>query len=540
MGRRSSRVAMTTALVVVAGVLAVLGSQQASDAAVRQRAALSALAAVRVQTALTARAAFAPARPGRRALLQRRVGSRWVKVAAGRESAAGRVAFRIRFARPGTVRLRAVAVAVKGLSQVASPVRTVLVKRPLLERVSTSSSGGQADGASAPTFYRPSISANGRYVAFTSEATNLVPGDTNGVADVFVKDTWTHHVERVSVATDGTQGSEESVAPAISADGRFVVFSSSAAQFGDQDPSNTVLDVFRHDRTTGATVLVSSPPSGVANAQSDQPSVSGDGNLVAFTSAANNLVAGDTNSKFDVFLRNMTSGAVIRVSVSSAGAQGDKSSSRPSISANGSYVAFQSDATTLVSGDTNNQADVFLRDLTAQTTERVSQVRGTATQGNSGAYDASISATGRYVAFTTDASNLTPDDPDGWWDVLVWDRSDGSYRLASHSTAANFSQQGEVSFPSISADGSTVAFRSSEAVLAPGDTNGFLDIYVSDLDAGTIKRVSDRPGGVNGNADSTFPALAGNGLAIAFASDATNLIAGDTNGVRDVFLRRLD
>ncbi|WP_395695184.1 TolB family protein [Nocardioides sp.] len=540
MGRRVGGAAVLTVLGVVVTALAMLGSQQASGAAVRQRAALSAPAAVRVQTTLTVRAAFTPVRPGRRALLQRRVGSRWVKVAAGRESAAGRVALRLRFVRPGTVRLRVLAVPAKGLPQVASPVRTVLVKRPLLERVSTSSSGGQADGASAATYYRPSISADGRYVAFTSDATNLVPGDTNGVTDVFVKDTWTHSVERVSVATDGTQGTEESVSPAISADGRFVVYSSASAQFGDQSEGNTVVDVFRHDRKTDATVLVSTPLMGGGTAQSEQPSVSGDGNLVAFTSAANNLVVGDTNGKFDVFVRNMTSGTTTRVSVSSGGAQGDKASSRPSISANGDYVAFQSDATTLVANDTNNHPDVFLRSLTGQTTERVTQVRGTATQGDGNGFDPSISATGRYVAFTTDSTNLTPDDPDGWWDILVWDRSDGSFEVASHSTAADFSQQGEVSFPSISADGSTVAFRSSEAVLAPGDTNGFLDIYVSDLDAGTIKRVSDRPGGVNGNADSTFPALAGNGLAIAFASDATNLVVGDTNGVRDVFLRRLD
>jgi Tol biopolymer transport system component len=225
------------------------------------------------------------------------------------------------------------------------------------ERVSVSTGGVQAYWPSDD----PALSADGRFVAFHSDASHLVPGDTNGLGDVFVRDRRTGRTERVSVSTRGVQGDRDGGSPALSADGRFVAFHSEATNLVPGD-TNGKRDVFVRDRQAGTTERVSvSTAGGQANDYSYTPAISPGGRFVAFQSLATNLVPGDTNGWGDVFVRDRQAGTTERVSVSTGGVQGNDSSYFPAISAVGRFVAFTSKATNLVPGDTNGKRDVFVR-----------------------------------------------------------------------------------------------------------------------------------------------------------------------------------
>jgi Tol biopolymer transport system component len=286
-------------------------------------------------------------------------------------------------------------------------------------QVNVASDGTQGNGTSQ----FPAISADGRFVAFASNATNLVPGDTNGVPDIFVHDRQTGATTRVSVDSAGNQGNSNSEIPSISADGRFVVFDSFATNLV---PGGTVdLQIFLHDRASGHTEQVSVDSAGSQpNLFSGElASISADGRFVAFESFASNLVAGDTNGNPDVFVRDRLTGQVERVSVDSAGNQGNSYSFQPAISANGRFVAFYSVATNLVaSGPTNGQAQVYVHDRTTHRTELVS-VNSIGVQGNNGSFAPAISADGQFVAFYSSASNFVSGDTNNLQDVFVRDRS---------------------------------------------------------------------------------------------------------------------
>ncbi len=219
-------------------------------------------------------------------------------------------------------------------------------------RVSVDSAGGQANdfsGAAPSISVDTSISADGRFVVFQSDATNLVAGDTNGASDVFVHDRQTGTTTRVSVDSAGHEATglyPASGDPAISADGRFVAFDSNATNLVAGD-TNSAYDIFVHDRQTGTTTRVSVDSAG-NQANGYDPSLSADGRFVAFTSGASNLVAGDTNGASDVFVHDRQTGTTTRVSVDSAGWQAYSFSHLPSISADGRFVAFASNATNLV------------------------------------------------------------------------------------------------------------------------------------------------------------------------------------------------
>jgi len=197
-------------------------------------------------------------------------------------------------------------------------------------------------------------------VVFESDASNLVPGDTNGRYDIFLRDRQTDTTTRLSVSSAGTQGNDSSLAPSISADGRYVVFESDASNLVPGD-TNGRYDIFLRDRQTGTTTRLNVSSTGTqGNGVSGRPSISADGRYVAFNSDASNLVPGDTNGRNDIFLRDRQTGTTTRLSVSSTGVQGDGHSYDPFISADGRYVAFNSHATTLVPGDTNGKQDIFL------------------------------------------------------------------------------------------------------------------------------------------------------------------------------------
>ena len=329
------------------------------------------------------------------------------------------------------------------------------------ERVSEDSAGGQADdGSEAPT-----ISGDGRFVAFVSAANNLVPGDTNGENDVFVHDLQAGTTERVSVGSDGGQANGDSEALATSSDGCYVAFVSAASNLVPDD-TNSENDVFVHDLQAGTTERVSvDSAGGQANGRSDAPAISADGRFVAFASLATNLVAGDTNGQGDVFVHDRWTGSTERVSVDGRGNQADGSSDRPAISGDGRFVAFESDARNLVADDTNRRQDVFVRDREAGTMERVS-VNSAGSQTNSGGSNPAISGDGRIVAFQAGQGNLVPGDTNRFLDVFVHDRQTGSTERLSVNNAGDQGNDHSGS-PTISDDGCLVAFWSWATNLVP-------------------------------------------------------------------------
>ena len=408
------------------------------------------------------------------------------------------------------------------------------------ERVSVASDGTEGNDVSLAAAF----SADGRFVAFDSAASDFVAGDTNGSSDVFVHDRQTGTTERVSVASDGTEGNASSgligfaAPPALSADGRFVAFRSAATNLVAGD-TNGATDVFVHDRQGGTTERVSVASDGTeSNAASLSSALSEDGRFVAFHSAATNLVAGDTNGATDVFVHDRQTGTTERVSVASDETQGDSASTYPALSGDGRFVAFDSAATNLVAGDTNGATDVFVHDRQMGTTERVSVAsNGTQANGNSGGFFSfpALSADGRFVAFESDATNLVAGDTNDATDVFVHDRQTGTTERVSVASSG-VQGSGFSAWPALSTDGRFVAFHSTSTNLVAGDANGATDVFVHDRQAGTTERVSLASNGSQGNDSSAGPALSADGLQVAFHSTATNLVAGDANLMYDVFV----
>ena len=282
----------------------------------------------------------------------------------------------------------------------------------------------------------------------------------------------------MSLASDGSQGLGDSVAPSISADGRMVAFAS-AARLVPEDTNDT-FDVYLRDRETMTTTRVSVGTGGVESDNlSLAPRISADGSVVVFHSFASNLVASDTNNVPDVFAHDHTTGTTVRVSVSSAGVQGNQQSIGASVSGDGRFVGFDSDASTLVAGDVNGRTDVFVHDRLTGTTERVS-VASDGTEGNnrSGFVDPpSLSHDGRWVAFTSGASNLVLDDTNNRVDVMLRDRAAGTTVRVNLATDGSEADGSSTLWANVSADGTVVVFASSASNLVPDDTNFVSDVF---------------------------------------------------------------
>jgi Tol biopolymer transport system component len=433
----------------------------------------------------------------------------------------------------GVIRVLAgLAIAAAGVGVYAGPAFAAVCD---IERVSVSETGVEGDGPSARFGGDVAISAAGRYVLFGSEATNLVPGGTDGSRNLFLADSSTNSLELISVALDGTPGGQSGFGQ-VNADGRYVVFQSCAPNlvFGD---TNHTCDVFVRDRLFGTTEVVSLSGTGaLANDGSAVgTSISDDGRFAAFTSRASNLVPGDTNGAYDVFLRDRQTGTTIRVSEAIGGGDANGVSQDPFVSADGRFVSYESAATNLVTGDTNSASDVFRYEVATGTTSRVS-VSGIGDEagGTSGA--PSLSGDGGFVAFFSAASNLVPADT-AFDDVFVRDNTTGVVERVS--VSAGGGQANANSGPSLtnglSVDGRFAVFQSVASNLVAGDTNGRTDVFVRDRLTGATTRVNVPGSGVEADADSFNTAISGDGGVVAFASEASNLVPGDTNGTTDVF-----
>ena len=420
----------------------------------------------------------------------------------------------------------------------------------------------------------PSLSQDGRYAAFEADFTNLAAGDTNNVSDIFVYDGFAKTTTRVSVpdgAAPGAQGNGDSTEPVITSDGRYVAFNSNATNLiaGPGD-TNLASDVYVRDTNllSNRTVRMS-VGDGVPGTQANSDSyIAGNavaidntvnvGNvLVAFyTNATNLFPALDNNGSTHVYLRSCTPDFVTctTVPVDYTGAQqADGGSLDPSVGRNGRFVVYTSRATNLVAGDTNSSADIFVFDRGTGQNVRVS-VDNNGVQGNGDSEFASISATGRYVVFTSRATNLVLGlvDNNAATDVFLHDRdvngsgvfdTPGNIRTTRVSVGAGGAQGNGASnisiLPvlSVSDDGKFVVYETAATNFDPfGDTNGVTDVYLYNAVAGTTSRLSVSGSGAEANNFSFGAVISGDGKMAAYSSLASNVVAGDTNTLSDVFV----
>lgn len=417
---------------------------------------------------------------------------------------------------------------VLGLVFVSSDLSRAAIQAGNVTRVSIASDGTQGNYSS----FTPAISTDGRFVVFSSYAFNLVDGDTNNEVDVFLHDRDTGLTERVSIASDGSQAIGSSWEPAISANGRFVAFQSIANNLASTD-TYIGEDIYVHDRQTGQTELVSISSEGnQGEGDSYRPSISADGRYVAFESYSH-LTSNETDW-WNVYLRDRQTGQTELISKSFDGAPQTGPSDDPCISPDGRYVAFSSGASNLVNGDTNEHGDIFVQDRQTGLMELVS-VASDGTQGNDYSRHPSISAGGRFVAFESYASNFVNGDSNGFKDVFVHDRQTGqTQRVSISSDGAQANYWAEA--PAISANGRFLVFISDADNLVSGDTNIDVDIFLHDLQTGQTERISVTSDGAQGDGNSFGPSVSATGRFVAYFTNSTNLVEGDTNGTNDVFV----
>ena len=430
---------------------------------------------------------------------------------------------------------------------------------------------------------QPTISADGRYVAFKSAASNLVQGDTNNQFDIFVKDSLTGHVQRVAADVHG-----DFRFPQFSADGHYLVYTPRPSQFSG--PSVIVTDIsgpypglsyriegsspsvnanghlVAYVKSTGPQnqtsvyikdiVLGIIPPTfppaepmalGTTKfvALGDSPSISANGQYVAFRSSASNLVPNDTNGVEDIFVYNTQTESIVRASYDIVGMQANAASSSPKISSDGRYVAFESFATNLTTGDSNGKRDVFVKDIfNSSIPIKRASTNWSNIEADSDSFLTSISLDGRFVTFQSDASNVVANDTNGVTDVFIKDLQAVSTAQSPNVTrvstsSSNNQSNGSSEGGSVSSDGRYVAYLSTADNLVSGDSNLTNDIFLKDVQTGLVTLMSTRlyfAARQSSNGYSRSSSLSEDGRFVVFQSSADNLVLGDVNGIADIFV----
>lgn len=389
----------------------------------------------------------------------------------------------------------------------------------------------------APSHYStlPSVSSNGRYIAFESSNDFLVTGDRNGHPDVFLYDTSSRRLRLIS-ARNGVPGDERSQHPSISSDGRFVAFISRARNLvPNDDAPYLTYQVYVHDRRRDTIRRVSNNPDGdAANQGCHGVAISARGRHVAFESYASNLARG-TGSASNIYVTDLRTRRIELISRSTRRTGGNDDSESPSISGDGRFVVFTSFATDLIARDANGwREDVFLFDRKTAELSLVS-VASSGQQGNQGSWYGEISENGRYVAFASAATNLSRLDADPSPDIYRRDLQRGITRLVSISPQGR--SLGSSDFASISSNGRYVAFQTSATSMPLGADNRFQNIFKVDLKKSRWSLVSANKRTV-ANGRSEYPSISGSGAVVAFISNATNLHSRDDDGARDIYARR--
>jgi hypothetical protein len=396
-------------------------------------------------------------------------------------------------------------------------------------RVNVNSAGGQANlGASAYT--NPSISLDGRFVAFGSTSSDLVPGGLEGEEAIYFHDRVAQTTTRVSASSNGVAGT--GLFPSMSFDGHYVVFESwSNLAEGDTNGQN---DVYIHDNATHTTSLVSVSTEGVqGNNMSNKASISADGRFVVFESFADNLVPGDTNGVSDIFVRDLVAKTTKRVSIDSKGVQGNSYSGAglPSISGDGRFVAFTSLSGNLAANDTNGGWDAFLHDnLTGQTIRITNDIIIDSTPMFLGGIDAKLSVNGQFVVFVATANPYAGfAGATSVTKTLIYNVFNGQITFAIADTPGLPTDNGGGN-ANLSGDGHFLAFN------ATTQDDSLSNVFIQDQVTNATALISGNSSGVRGNSHSFLPTISIDGLHIAYLSVANNLVAGDTNNAVDVFV----
>ncbi|MFO1048254.1 MAG: hypothetical protein U1E52_10200 [Geminicoccaceae bacterium] len=401
-------------------------------------------------------------------------------------------------------------------------------------RINLGPGGREANGYSPAS----DISANGRWVAFSSDANNLVPGPRAVEEDVYLRDLQNERTELVSLGVGGVRGNNGSFNAKLSADGRFVCFPSFATNLVPGD-TNRQTDIFLRDRRLGTLSRINVDSKGrQALGVTFDCDISASGRYIVFDSDAGNLVPGDTNHDFDVFLLDRVARTISRVSLGVGGQQARGGfSASPSLSDDGRFLAFASAADNIVERRFTGRSNVIVRNLKTGRNTLASRGRDGGPI-DFGAGDPAISGDGRFVAFDSNSTNLVPGDTNENDDIFVFDRKTGRTERVSVATDGT---QGDSSslFPRISGDGRFVLFTSYADNLVPGDTNGTYDVFVHDRATHTTARVSVDSHGRQGDGPSQDNvAIAHDGSFVVFSSGADNLVPDDRNDNWDVFLHR--
>lgn len=403
------------------------------------------------------------------------------------------------------------------------------------ERVSLTPAGAEIAKASGVG----ALSADGRFAVFTTDA-GLVPADTNNRRDVYVRDRVAGTTSLASLSPAGTIGNGHSSNPSISGNGRFVVFDTASTDYVVPDANGAGADVYVRDLQAGTTTLVSKSSAGVqGNSGSQFAAISGDGRWVAFESSASNLVAGDLLGVQDVFLHDLLTGATLRVSVGIGGADPNAPSHKPDVSDDGSFVVYASNANNIVVNDTTFFMDVLRWERISGATILVSQTPLGVASTTGGSDSSAVSSDGQHVAFYSGATDLVSGDTNAIADIFLRDVLAGTTSRVSLDQFGGQILTGNPGIPAISGDASRVVFSHTATTLVPGDTNAVQDVFLRDVAAGVNTRISVSTAGVASNGTSQDPRCSSDGMVVEFTSTGSNLVPGDTNGFADAFVRVL-